>query len=56
MNMSREFLTNVSSTIEGKGQRRWPDGSGLVMTYKHLEEHSFTWPTIRNGVISLNSA
>jgi transposase len=32
------------------------DGSGLVMTYKRLEEHSFTWPTIRNGVISLNSA
>lgn len=25
MDMSTEFLTNVSSPIERKGQRRWPD-------------------------------
>lgn len=30
------------------------DGSGLVMTYKRLEDHSFTWPSIRNGVFSVN--
>lgn len=30
------------------------DGSGLVMTYKRLEDTSFVWPTIRDGVISLN--
>ncbi len=32
------------------------DGSGLVMTYKRLEEHSFVWPAIRNGILSLNHA
>lgn len=25
------------------------DGSGLVMAYKRLEAHSFTWPAIRDG-------
>lgn len=25
------------------------DGSGLVMAYKRLEEHTFTWPDIRDG-------
>ena len=30
------------------------DGSGLVMTYKRLEENSFIWPAIRDGVITLN--
>lgn len=32
------------------------DGSGLVMTYKRLEDHTFTWPNIRNGVMTINSA
>src|SRR3546814_14277267 len=32
------------------------DGSGLVMAYKRLEEHSFTWPDIRDGLMSLNHA
>lgn len=32
------------------------DGSGLVMTYKRLEETSFTWPAIRGGAMTLNSA
>ncbi|MCP5089209.1 MAG: IS66 family insertion sequence element accessory protein TnpB [Rhodobacteraceae bacterium] len=30
------------------------DGTGLVMTYKRLEEHTFVWPAIRDGVMSLN--
>ena len=30
------------------------DGSGLVMTYKRLEENSFIWPAIRDGAITLN--
>ena len=30
------------------------DGSGLVMTYKRLEENSFIWHAIRDGVITLN--
>lgn len=32
------------------------DGSGLVMAYKRLEDHVFTWPAIRNGLMRLNSA
>ena len=32
------------------------DGTGLVMTYKRLEETTFTWPAIRNGAMSLNHA
>ena len=32
------------------------DGTGLVMAYKQLEEHTFTWPAIRDGVMSLNHA
>ena len=29
------------------------DGSGLVMAYKRLEDNSFTWPGIKNGVMRL---
>ncbi len=32
------------------------DGTGLVMTYKRLEEATFTWPAIRDGLMSLNHA
>ena len=32
------------------------DGTGLVMAYKRLEQHAFKWPTIRDGVLSLNSS
>jgi transposase len=32
------------------------DGTGLVMAYKRLEETSFTWPAIRDGVMTLNRA
>jgi len=32
------------------------DGSGLVMAYKRLEETAFTWPAVRDGVMSLNRA
>jgi transposase len=32
------------------------DGSGLVMIYKRLEEGSFAWPTIRDGVMRLSRA
>ena len=32
------------------------DGSGLVMAYKRLEETTFTWPAVRNGVMTLNRA
>ena len=32
------------------------DGTGLVMAYKRLEEATFTWPTITDGVMALNHA
>lgn len=32
------------------------DGSGLVMTYKRLNDTKFTWPAIKNGMISINHA
>lgn len=32
------------------------DGTGLVMAYKRLEEATFTWPAIRDGVMALNHA
>ena len=32
------------------------DGTGLVMAYKRLEEYTFTWPAIRDGLMSLNHA
>jgi transposase len=32
------------------------DGSGLVMAYKRLEETTFAWPEVRDGVMTLNRA
>jgi len=32
------------------------DGTGLVMAYKRLEEMTFAWPKIRDGVMTLNRA
>jgi transposase len=32
------------------------DGTGLVMAYKRLEETTFTWPAIQDGVMTLNRA
>ncbi len=32
------------------------DGTGLVMAYKRLEEHTFTWPAVKDGLMMLNHA
>lgn len=32
------------------------EGSGLVMAYKRLEGSTFTWPAVRDGVMTLNRA
>ena len=32
------------------------DGTGLVMAYKRLEDTTFTWPAIKDGVMALNHA
>ncbi|MEO1363860.1 MAG: IS66 family insertion sequence element accessory protein TnpB [Pseudomonadota bacterium] len=32
------------------------DGSGLVMAYKRLEDTTFTWPAIKDGMMALNHA
>ncbi|WP_417843553.1 transposase [Thalassospira sp.] len=37
MDMSTEFLTNVSTTIEGKGQRLWPDELKAQIVSETLE-------------------
>ncbi|QVQ36644.1 IS66 family insertion sequence element accessory protein TnpB [Pseudochrobactrum algeriensis] len=30
------------------------DGTGMVLAYKRLEAHNFSWPKIRDGLMSLN--
>mgnify|MGYP000859372428 FL=1 len=32
------------------------DGSGLVMSYKRLEQNSFKWPKVTDGVMRLDPA
>jgi len=32
------------------------DGTGLVLAYKRLEEHSFTWLVVRDGLMLMNHA
>ena len=32
------------------------DGTGLVMAYKRLEDSTFTWPAVTNGMMALNHA
>jgi len=32
------------------------DGTGLVMAYKRLEETTFPWPAIKDGIMALNHA
>ena len=34
----------------------WWDGTGLVMAYKRLEQNTFKWPAIRDGVLRLDAA
>jgi transposase len=32
------------------------DGTGLVMAYKRLEEHGFTWPAVKVRLMLMNHA
>ncbi len=32
------------------------DGSGLVMSFKRLEDTTFTWPPVNDGAMTLNRA
>ena len=32
------------------------DGTGLVMAYKRLEEHNFSWPAVTDGLMTLSHA
>ncbi len=32
------------------------DSSGIVMAYKRLEERTFTWPAIKDGLMALTHA
>lgn len=56
-------MRNFTSALLGKIQPAltrlkliyW-DGSGIVLAYKRLEEHTFTWPGIRDGLMTLTHA
>lgn len=30
------------------------DCTGLVMAYKRLEDHSFTWPAVKDGLMGMS--
>lgn len=32
------------------------DGTGLVMAYKRLEEHTLIWPAVKDGLLVMNHA
>ena len=32
------------------------DATGLVMAYKRLEQHEFTWPAVKDGLMTLSHA
>ena len=32
------------------------DGTGLVLAYKRLEAHGFTWPAVRDGLMTRSHA
>ncbi|WP_425439525.1 IS66 family insertion sequence element accessory protein TnpB [Puniceibacterium sediminis] len=49
-NKLRTWVSNAPIT------RERPGSTGLVLAYKRLEEHVFTWPAIRDGVVALNHA
>ena len=43
---------------EGQEAVQWgvSPTNGLVMAYKRLEEHSFTWPAVKDGLLTMNHA
>lgn len=52
--------SGVTVILRSKGGDRlkalaW-DGSGLVLVYKVIEEASFAWPAIQDGVMTLSRA
>lgn len=56
--MQRDPFTGTVFVFRGKRADRlkllhW-DGSGLVMTYKRLEQQTFVWPPIKDGVMALS--
>ncbi|MBI1220738.1 MAG: IS66 family insertion sequence element accessory protein TnpB [Rhodobacteraceae bacterium] len=48
-------MLNVDSWPDRLKLLYW-DGTGLVMAYKRLEDASFTWPAVKDGVMALNHA
>jgi len=56
--LRKEPLTGTVFVFRSKRADRlkllYRDGTGLVMTYKQLEETTFTWPAIQDGLMSLN--
>ncbi|SFQ79823.1 IS66 family insertion sequence element accessory protein TnpB [Donghicola eburneus] len=53
---TRSHVQTVQETsCINRGIHTW-DGSELVMAYKRLEDHGFTWPAIRDGAMTLHRA
>ena len=46
----------VRQHVDRSVQLIYWDGSGVVMAYKRLEEHTFTWPGIKDGLMTLGHA
>ncbi len=58
--LRKEPFTGSVFVFRGKWADRlkllyW-DGTGLVMAYKRLEETTFIWPAIKDGLMALNHA
>ena len=47
-------MQNVGSWADRVKLLAW-DGSGMVLVTKRLEQGRFTWPPIRDGVVSLTA-
>jgi transposase len=58
--LRKDLLTGTVFVFRSKKSDRlkllyWDD-TGLVMACKRLEEHTFTWPAVKDGLMILNHA
>ena len=50
-----KLFIDLREFLDGSYKRVW-DGSGLVMSCKRLEQNSFKWPKVTDGVMRLDPA
>ncbi|NEI74121.1 IS66 family insertion sequence element accessory protein TnpB [Rhizobium lusitanum] len=48
-----EMVFVFRSRKAGRLKLIYRNGSGLAMAYKQLEEHTFIWPGVRDGIMTL---